>query len=142
MRQVFAAMAMAAGLAAFTAAPPVLAAGKTSMTHLVIQVSDNDPAKWQLALNNANNVRAALGKDVKIEIVAYGPGLNMLKADSKVAAGLDGALDQNVELAACGNTMKHMKLSKADLVDGATVVPAGVTEIMKRQSEGWAYLRP
>ena len=51
---------------------------------VVFQVSDNDPAKWNLALNNARNVQQDLGKDnVQIEIVAYGPGLNMLKAESK-----------------------------------------------------------
>ncbi|MDA8109444.1 MAG: DsrE family protein [Betaproteobacteria bacterium] len=142
MRQALAVITLIAGLAGFTAATPALAAGKTSMTHIVMQVSDNDPAKWQLALNNAENVRAALGKKVAIEIVAYGPGLNMLKADSKVAAGLNAALDNNVELAACGVTMKKMNVTKADLIGGATVVPGGVIEIMKRQSEGWSYVRP
>ena len=64
-----------------------LAAGFAQVKQKVLfQVSDNDPAKWNLALNNARNVQADLGKDkVQIEIVAYGPGLNMLKAESKVA---------------------------------------------------------
>lgn len=143
MKQALAAITLVAGLAGFAAAPAALAAGETSMTHAVLQVSDNDPAKWNLALNNAQNMQQALGKDkVKIEIVAYGPGLNMLKADSKVAARLNAALDNSVELAACGTTMKKMKVTKADLVGGATVVPGGVIEIMKRQSEGWSYIRP
>src|SRR5678810_238909 len=61
---------------------------------VIFQVSDADPAKWNLALNNAKNVQEDLGKDnVQIEIVAYGPGLAMLKADSKVADRLAGALD-------------------------------------------------
>ena len=60
---------------------------------VVIQVSDTDPAKWNLALNNARNVQQDLGKDnVQVEIVAYGPGLAMLKAESKVADRLAGAL--------------------------------------------------
>jgi uncharacterized protein len=140
MKQALAAITLVAGLAA---APLALAAGETSMTHAVLQVSDNDPAKWNLALNNAQNMQQALGKDkVTIEIVAYGPGLNMLKASSKVAARLNAALDNSVELAACATTMKKMKLTKADLLGGATVVPGGVIEIMKRQSEGWSYIRP
>jgi intracellular sulfur oxidation DsrE/DsrF family protein len=111
--------------------------------HLILQVSDNDPAKWNLALNNAENVQQAFGKDnVDVEIVAYGPGLNMLKADSKVAARLNKALDQNVGLMACGNTMRKMKLTKSDIVGGAQFVDAGLTHIMKRQSEGWNYVRP
>ena len=143
MKQVLAILSVLVGLAGFTFAPSALAAGKKSMTHAVLQVSDNDPAKWNLALNNAQNMQQALGKDkVRIEIVAYGPGLNMLKADSKVAGRLNAALDNNVDLAACATTMKKMKVTKADLVGGATVVPGGVIEIMKRQSQGWSYIRP
>lgn len=143
MKQVLAVLAAVVGLAGFAASPAALAAGKTSMSHIIIQVSDNDPMKWQLALNNAENVQEALGKDkVKVEIVAYGPGLNMLKADSKVAGGVNAAMDRNVEVAACGVTMKKMKVTKDDLIGGVTVVPGGVIEIMKRQSEGWSYVRP
>ena len=110
---------------------------------VVFQVSDNDPAKWNLALNNARNVQADLGKDkVQIEIVAYGPGLNMLKAESKVAARLAEALDNEVALLACENTMTNTKVTKADMYGGVSFVLAGVTHIMKRQREGWAYIRP
>jgi intracellular sulfur oxidation DsrE/DsrF family protein len=110
---------------------------------VVIQVSDNDPAKWALALNNAKNVQQDLGKDkVQIEIVAYGPGLAMLKAESKVADRLAGALDDNVGLIACENTMTNTKVSRADMYGGIAYVKAGVTHIMKRQQEGWAYIRP
>jgi intracellular sulfur oxidation DsrE/DsrF family protein len=143
MKQVLAVIAAFVGLAGIAASPAALAAGETAMSHIIMQVSDNDPGKWQLALNNAENVQQALGKDkVKVEIVAYGPGLNMLKADSKVAAGVNAAMDRNVEVAACGVTMKKMKVTKDDLIGGVTVVPGGVIEIMKRQSEGWSYVRP
>ncbi|HYD56306.1 MAG TPA: DsrE family protein [Burkholderiales bacterium] len=110
---------------------------------VVFQVSDKDPAKWNLALNNARNVQQDLGADkVEIEIVAYGPGLAMLKADSPVAARLAGALDSNVRLLACENTMRNTKVSKDDLYGGIDFVMAGVTHLMKRQQEGWAYIRP
>jgi len=110
---------------------------------VVIQVSDNDPAKWGLALNNARNVQQDLGKDnVQIEIVAYGPGLGMLKAESKVADRLAGALDNNIGLVACENTMTNTKVRRSEMYDGIAYVKAGVTHIMKRQQEGWAYIRP
>src|SRR5205814_7039738 len=110
---------------------------------VIFQVSDNDPAKWQLALNNAKNVQTDLGKDnVQIEIVAYGPGLAMLKADSKVADRLAGALDNNIGLIACENTMTNTKVSRSDMYGGIAYVKAAVTHIMKRQQEGWAYIRP
>jgi intracellular sulfur oxidation DsrE/DsrF family protein len=110
---------------------------------LVIQVSDNDPAKWALALSNARNVQQDLGQDkVQIEIVAYGPGLEMLKAESKVADRLAGAMDASVGLIACENTMTNQKVPKSAMYPGIDYVKAGVTHIMKRQQEGWAYIRP
>jgi intracellular sulfur oxidation DsrE/DsrF family protein len=110
---------------------------------VIFQVSDNDPAKWSLALNNARNVQQDLGKDnVQIEIVAYGPGLGMLKAESRVADRLAEALDNNVGLLACENTMTNTKVSRNDMYGGIAYVKAGVTHIMKRQREGWAYIRP
>ena len=110
---------------------------------VIFQVSDADPAKWNLALNNAQNVQTELGKDnVQIEIIAYGPGLGMLKADSKVESRLAQALDNNVGLLACENTMVNTKTTKADMYGGISYVTAGVTHLMKRQREGWAYIRP
>jgi len=129
--------------AAAVLSPIAAHAQKAERHHLVLQVSDDDPAKWNLALNNAENVQQALGKDkVDVEIVAYGPGLNMLKAESKVAARLNAALDSSVGLLACGTTMKKMKVDKADLAAGTKVVPGGIIHIMQRQSEGWNYVRP
>lgn len=117
-----------------------LAAGKHAV---VMQVSENDPAKWNLTLNNARNIQQELGKDnVDIEIVAYGPGLNMLKFDSEVGNRLTEASKAGVALVACGNTMKAQKVSEKDLHEGVKVVPAGVIEIMNKQKAGWAYIKP
>ena len=117
--------------------------GSPGKQKVVFQVSDNDPAKWKLALNNARNVQTDLGKqNVQIEIVAYGPGLAMLKSESPVEAGLASALDDNVGLIACENTMLNTKVGKAEMYHGIAYVKAGVTHLMKRQKEGWAYIRP
>ena len=131
-----------AALLAF--APPFGAqAQQAAKQKVIFQVSDADPAKWNLALNNARNVQVELGKDnVQIEIVAYGPGLGMLKADSKLDARLSQALRDNVGLIACENTMDNTKTAKADMYSGISYVTAGVTHLMKRQREGWAYIRP
>jgi hypothetical protein len=141
-RQLFATLALAgAALPAFGQKKPAEQAG--AKQRVVFQVSDKDPGKWNLALNNARNVQQDLGaENVQIEIVAYGPGLDMLKADSPVAARLAGALDDSVGLIACENTMKNTHVSKADMYSGIAYVQAGVTHIMKRQQEGWAYIRP
>lgn len=118
-------------------------AQKATRYKVVLQVSDADPAKWNLALNNARNVQEDLGKgNVEVEIVAYGPGLGMLKSDSKVADRLAQALDSNIGLMACENTMRNTKTTKADMYSGIRYVDAGVVHIMKRQRAGWAYIRP
>lgn len=108
-----------------------------------MQVSDADPAKWNLALNNARNVQADLGRDkVTVEIVAYGPGLGMLKMDSVVGARVAEAIDQGVRLLACENTMTHQKISQADMLPRLGYVPSGVVQLMQRQQQGYAYIRP
>lgn len=117
-----------------------LAADKTKM---VVQVSDANPATWNLALNNIKNVQKDLGKDnVELELVAYGPGIGMLKADSEVANRIDDAVDSGVHVMACQNTMRGQKLTKEDMNAKIGYVPSGVVEILHRQQEGYAYLRP
>lgn len=110
---------------------------------VVIQVSDNDPGKWNLALNNAKNLQDALGADkVEVEIVVYGPGIGMLKAEAPTANRVTDATKVGVQVVACQNTMKAMKLTEADMNPAIGYVPGGVVEIMKRQQQGWAYIRP
>ena len=131
-------------LAAVVAVAPTLAQSTAAgQNRVVMQVSDADPGKWNLALNNARNLQADLGAaNVEIEIVAYGPGIGMLKADSVVGNRIGEALGSGVKVAACENTMRGQKLAKPDMLSGISYVGAGVVEIMQRQQQGWAYLRP
>ena len=125
------------------AALPTAAAAQTPESRVVIQVSDADPGKWNLALNNAKNLQTDLGaKNVNIEIVAYGPGIGMLKADSVVGNRIGEALGAGVKVIACENTMRGQKLEKPDMLNGIGYVPAGVVTLMQRQQQGWAYIRP
>jgi intracellular sulfur oxidation DsrE/DsrF family protein len=109
----------------------------------VIQVSDNDTGKWNLALNNAKNIQKDLGKaNVELEIVVFGPGINMLKAESEVGNRVAEAVDSGIKVLACQNTMRNQKLNKEDMLGSVGYVPAGVVEIMQKQHQGYAYLRP
>src|SRR6476620_4274326 len=103
---------MAASLAAVLAAQPALAQA-AAQNRVVMQVSDNDPAKWNLALNNARNLQSDLGAR-NVEIVAYGPGIGMLKADSVVGNRIGEAVTSGVKVSACENTMRGQKLQKSD----------------------------
>lgn len=110
---------------------------------VVFQVSAGDPKIWNLALNNAKNVQQELGaKNVDIEIVAYGPGIGMLKFDSAVANRIDEAVGNGVKVVACENSMKGQNLTRDDMLSSSGFVPAGVVELMKKQKEGYAYIRP
>ena len=130
-------------LAAMLAFVVPVQAQQAARPRVVMQVSDNDPGKWNLALNNAKNLQADLGaSNVDVEIVAYGPGINMLKADSAVGNRVGEALGAGVAIVACENTMRGQKLAKEDMLPKVGYVNAGVVELMQKQQQGWAYIRP
>lgn len=135
-----AALAVAALALPAGAQSPATGAKKNKV---VLQVSDNDPAKWGLALNNAHNLQTALGADaVDIEIVVYGPGIGMLEVGSPVAPRITAALASGTKVVACENTMKGHKLTPADMLQGIGYVPSGVVELMQKEQQGYAYIRP
>lgn len=137
-KSLFAAVALLAAATGVQAAEP--APGRY---RVVFQVSDNDPAKWNLALNNIRNLQQDLGREnVEIELVAYGPGLNMLKLDSAVATRIGEALGSGAGVLACENTMTNTRTGRADMLPDIGYVKAGVTALMLRQREGWVYIRP
>ena len=127
----------------------VLLAAGCSMTsplaskdQVVFQVSSNDAKTWNLALNNAKNVQSAKGTAAEVEIVVYGPGIGMLKADAVVANRVSEAVKNGVKVVACQNTMRGQKLTPADMNADIGYVPAGVIELMAKQQTGWSYIRP
>jgi intracellular sulfur oxidation DsrE/DsrF family protein len=130
-----------------TALTPAIANGQTKAgpgrNKLVFQMSDNDPMRWNLVLNNMRNVQADLGEDaVELELVAFGPGIGMLKGDSPVAKRITEALKSGATVVACENTMKGMKLAYADMLPDIGYVPSGVVELMRKQQQGFAYIKP
>lgn len=110
---------------------------------VVFQVSDDDPKKWVLTFNNVANIQKDLGpENVDIEVVAYGPGLGMLKLDSPVATRIRNAVESHVKVVACENTMHAQHLEKQDMLSDVSYVPSGVIELVKKQEAGYAYIKP
>lgn len=119
--------------------------------HLILQVNTNDPVAMNLALNNATNV-AQYYKDasekVKIEVVTFGPGLNMLREDtSPVKARIEemALSTPEVSFKACGNTQEKMQKTEnkdIPIVRQAEVVKSGVVRVMELQEMGWTYVKP
>lgn len=113
---------------------------------LVIQVSTADTKTQNIALNNAVNVQKHFGMDsVAIEIVAYGPGLRLLTAESAHKGRVESLAMQGIRFSACGNTMHSIERKTGKLpvlLEGVEVAPAGVVRIMELQQQGYAYIRP
>ena len=113
---------------------------------MVIQVSTDDPRTQKIALNNAVNLQKLYGIDnVKIEIVAYGPGLGLLTTKSKQADRVKSLAVQEITFSACHNTMKGAKRKTGKmpvLLEGVGMVTAGVARIIELQEQGYAYIRP
>jgi uncharacterized protein len=110
---------------------------------VVFQVSEADPASWTLALNNVRNTQKLIkGQSNTLEIVAYGPGIDLLRFDSIAAPQVQEAIKSGVLVKICENTMKAKHLTRDDLQPNLIYVPAGVVEIIDRQREGYSYIRP
>lgn len=131
------------------AAVALLASGCAQMSpatekgKVVFQVSDDSPKTWGQAMNNIKNVQQAFGNaNVDVELVVYGHGIGMLKSDSVVGNRVGDAIKNGVKIVACESTMKGMKLSVDDMLPTIGYVPGGVIELMTKQKEGYAYIRP
>jgi len=130
------AAAIAAGLS------PVALAQATK-EGVVVQVSDGDPKTWAQALNVVRNIQAERGKDnVTIELVVFGNGIDMLKFDSPLANRIDETLASGAGVLMCRNTMTARKVTDKDMLPKIGFVKAGVIEILDRQKQGWAVIRP
>ncbi len=121
---------------------------------VAIQVSVADPALMNLALSNVSNIAeayAARGESVAIELVAYGPGYAMLRADASPVAGRIAAIQARlpfVVFSACQNARRGMAEAEGKAPEqipelpGVTDVPAGVVRLVTLQEQGWSYIRP
>lgn len=131
-------------LAALVAASVVSASEARPPRHRVVfEATGEGPEAWEGVLNNVENVQAALGaKEVQVVVVAHGKGLGMLvAAGNPVADRLAALARSGVVFAACENTMRRKKVTKADLVPSATTVDSGVAEVVRRQEAGWSYVK-
>jgi intracellular sulfur oxidation DsrE/DsrF family protein len=121
--------------------------------HIAIQVDQNDPQVMNLALNNVNAIiehYRAQNEDVDIDVVAYGPGLHMLRADTspvqdRIKRLKDMVFPGKIQFSACNNTKQGMEKAEGhaiSVVPDATIVPSGVVHLMELQEQGWSYVRP
>src|SRR3978361_232343 len=141
-----------AALLSLTFASASLAADSKSH-RVAIQVDQNDPQVSNLALNNATNVIEYYrdkNEAVDVDIVAYGPGLHMLRADTspvrdRIKQLKDMASAGKIRFSACNNTKQGMEKAEGhaiSVLSEASLVPSGVVHLMELQEQGWSYVRP
>src|ERR1700761_9419681 len=106
-----------AGLAAGLLAASRVEAQTAKPHRVVIQVDQNDPEVMNMALNNARNVLDYYRdkhEDAEVELVAYGPGLHMLRDDTspvkdRIKELVDVSFPSKIAFSACNNTKQGME---------------------------------
>jgi len=120
---------------------------------IAIQVDQNDAATMNLALNNVTNIMQFYrdkGETVQVEVVAYGPGLNMYREDTspvkdRLKQISEMAFPSKVAFSACNNTKQGMEKKEGHpiaIVSQASLVPSGVVRLSELQEQGWSYVKP
>lgn len=120
----------------------VLVPGEPLPHRVVWQVDDGDPALHQRLLQQAANLLADLAAEgAEVEVVAHGGGLDLLMAGGAPAGAVRELQGRGVVFLACRNTLRSRGLEVGDLLEGVQAVPSGVGAVVRRQSQGWSYLR-
>lgn len=120
--------------------------GEESDNKLVYHFNQGDESYQLAVLNTIRNMLRKYGDDIKIVVSAMGPGIHILLKEPGVPV-IPAVRDQveslafyGVEFHACGNTLITLHKDEKDVVDFATVVEAGVSDLMELQQQGYSYI--
>ncbi|MCK5722868.1 MAG: hypothetical protein KAI84_10050 [Gammaproteobacteria bacterium] len=123
-----------------------IAAGAFADAKVVLQISDPNPFKQTLVLNVASNIIKHYGQDsVKVEIVAFGPGLRLLFAENANKSRISSLAGAGVTFSACANTTRNMGKILGHppaLNSNAVTVGAGVVRIVDLVKKGYTLVKP
>ncbi len=112
--------------------------------HVIFHLDEESQDKVTFVLNNILNLLADLGEEnVAVELLVNGPAVKAFKAEeSPLSELIRKVLVHNVVIALCNNALKSNSLNPEVMLADARVVPSGVGELVRKQTEGWAYIRP
>ena len=120
--------------------------GEESNNKLVYHFNQGDESYQLAVLNTIRNMLRKYGDDIKIVVSAMGPGIHILLKEPGIPV-IPAVRDQveslafyGVEFHACGNTLITLHKDEKDVVDFATVVEAGVSDLMELQQQGYSYI--
>jgi intracellular sulfur oxidation DsrE/DsrF family protein len=109
----------------------------------VVHVNFGDAERQGKGLKNIANILKEVGDKAQLEVVAHGPGIDLLIASKTKHAGQVAELSgHGVRFVACENTLAEKSIPKGDLIEGVGTVPSGAVEVIRKQHEGYAYFRP
>jgi intracellular sulfur oxidation DsrE/DsrF family protein len=100
-------------------------------------------SKYKLVLANIENLFADLGEEIEVELVTNAEGIGLLyKKPNIFSEIITGLAAKGVRFTACANSLRQQNLTSDFLLDFTEIVPSGVGEIVRRQAEGWVYIKP
>lgn len=108
---------------------------------IVIQLTNGDTAVHRATVKQIFNALAA-APNSKIEVVCHNNGISFLQT-AKTFQGdkIKELKGKGVVFVACENTLRERKIDKTEIVPEAGFVPAGIIEVVDKQTKGWAYLK-
>ena len=113
---------------------------------VVLQLSESDPKKAGLVISVANNLMKHYDPDkVAIEIVAFGPGIDLLKPDNAARKAVESLVAQGVRVDICLNTVDTVEREtgkRPEFLAVATPVQVGVAQILFLTENGYTLVRP
>ena len=112
--------------------------------HVIFHLDEDSEEKVSEVFNNLRNLLTDLGEEnVAVELLTNGKGVEAMRNtyESNVLR-IHHLSKQGVKFTVCANSIKHFGIAPDELVPEAEIVPSGVSELVKKQAEGWAYIRP
>lgn len=113
---------------------------------IVLQLSDSDAKKQALVLSVANNLLKAYDPDkIAVEVVAFGPGIDLLLSGSERRKQVESLIAQGVRFDICLNTVDTIEREtgkRPEFIPAATPVQVGVGQILFLAENGYTLVRP
>lgn len=113
---------------------------------IVLQLSDSDAKKESLVISVANNLIKAYGPDaIAVEVVAFGPGIDVLRTENPNRTRVESLISQGVKFDVCVNTLDTIEREtgkRPDIIPGAIPVQVGVGQILSLTENGFTLVRP
>ena len=108
---------------------------------VVWDLSSTDTSEQAAVFRQINNALAQV-PDMQIEVAFHGQAVYAVMKDStRFTARIQAAKEKGVTLAVCNNSLKRLKIDPSQIAAEGIVVPSAVVELIRKQSEGWSYLK-